>query len=1392
MLFWRRFLRYSAYVGIVLDCVVIVALIGINLPPTKRFIEHKVPNWTGGMVAIEGMQSVLPWHLSLAHIVLKDQQGIWLEGRGLELRLSLFDLLGKTIRVRTIAAETLDYKRNPVFPPSPPSSHPSTGLPAWGVRLDKLAIPRLTLGPSVMGQAVSMQLSGDMQIKDVSAFSKPISFADAPPMQLHLFMKRLDNPAYLRLHFRMDRHQMMSNVHYDESVNGFAAMPGTVGVLDPLSIDVTAEGPYEALKTNLAIQAAMIHQATPLLVILRGELNLIQYTHDLHFSLNAPAMTLRPGLGWESLMMEAELHGPLRAPYGTVKLEGAGLLAAGAGIGHMSVQFEGQGNSLASALDDTTSRQKTVGGGADHLALSARFDGISLPGKASSLLASAPLTIEAMLAPQQEGKPYQIHIKHEAMALDVTGKVENQLSGHVQLAIDKLPDLTALMGQKVEGTAHLLGDFTVPLRQSGALSAALGGQFGIDKGPPPLMALIGPKGTLTFHLAQQNDGAFLVKQAALTGRGFQLEGAGQLDAKRHLSSSVKLSLPDLEALHKVLRGHAALQAELQGPLDDMAVHTRLAGALGVVHPSASLPVAPLEMTADVAHLPSHPQGMLHIEGMLDRAPLIVDTQFERASDGTIKADLHKLAWKDAQGRASLLLPAGTMVPQGEVMLNVPRLDIFSRLIGQSLTGHLHVDMENTAHDHMQIALDGQAFMKDYAVKAAHLQADLHNITQNPNVVMNLHLTGVRFKEITGAAQLSLKGPQTALDVQARGAFENVMHAPARFDAAAQLHLPEHSVRVDRALASIKGDRFKLTAPAIVRYGADLAVEHMAVELSPPHGVAGRVFLNGTIKPNLVLEARLEHITPALAAPFLPALQAEGDVSAAAKLRGTLASPTGRFTVEGRGLRFISAATASLPAGQLHIEADLAGTQALLHTTFRAGEPLVFILSGKVPLSPTGQFAVAAKGRADLSIANAFLGADGMGAGGQLDLDLGVNGLLKQPQLTGSIQLHNGSFEEYADGVHVEAGDGLIKAQGDRLTIEHFTARAGQGSLGVTGQIGALQPGLPVDVHFTMDKAQPVQSDLLTELIDSRLHIYGQAATRLDVEGDVTIPEAAITIPDSMPASVPQLEIITPEQTKTPVKPPPKMIIGLNVNVMSPGALFVRGHGLFAEMQGKLHIGGLSTAPVVTGGISLKQGNFNLAGINLNFTRGEIGFSGASAVHKLDPTIDFRADRNADGTLASLLVRGYASEPKFEFVSNPQLPRDEVLSILLFGTKRSSLSPAQLASLGVAVVQIGGGSAFDPMSKVRNGLGLDHLAIGGGSSVGNGGTSLEAGKYITKRVYVGAREGLSSKGTQAQVKVDLTKRLQLNTTIGTGGQVTGFTTPENDPGSSIGLSYGIDY
>jgi translocation and assembly module TamB len=72
-----------------------------------------------------------------------------------------------------------------------------------------------------------------------------------------------------------------------------------------------------------------------------------------------------------------------------------------------------------------------------------------------------------------------------------------------------------------------------------------------------------------------------------------------------------------------------------------------------------------------------------------------------------------------------------------------------------------------------------------------------------------------------------------------------------------------------------------------------------------------------------------------------------------------------------------------------------------------------------------------------------------------------------------------------------------------------------------------------------------------------------------------------------------------------------------------------------------------------------------------------------------------------------------------------------------------------------------------------------------------GASIEAGRYVSKRVYIEAKQ--STAGTsQLGADVDLTKRLKLQTRLGNGTASVQGTTPENDPGSSIGLIYRFEY
>ena len=139
------------------------------------------------------------------------------------------------------------------------------------------------------------------------------------------------------------------------------------------------------------------------------------------------------------------------------------------------------------------------------------------------------------------------------------------------------------------------------------------------------------------------------------------------------------------------------------------------------------------------------------------------------------------------------------------------------------------------------------------------------------------------------------------------------------------------------------------------------------------------------------------------------------------------------------------------------------------------------------------------------------------------------------------------------------------------------------------------------------------------------------------------------------------------------------------------------------------------------------------------------------------------------------MTGYASSPKIALSSTPQLPQDEVVAHLLFQQSVKQLTPLQLASIAQAAAAMGGiGGGFNPLGTVRRSLGLDRLSVGsvqGGAAGTESQTTVEAGRYVSRNVYVGFGRTCRA-GTQTQVQVDITRRLKAQATLSTGaGAVT---------------------
>ncbi len=1360
-----------------LALALLAVLVGANTSPGRRLIEREAGSLSGGLVVIEGLGGRFPDALTIRRLTLQDRLGSYASLDGIRLNWRPLRLLGLTARVDLVSVEHIRVLRkpapNPDARPQPAERSGGSSLPNLGVDIRRLRVGSLDLDQGVAGLAARLGLDGHLRVAGIAPLLSGLGIASLPDSDIGLALTRQDHAGFVSLVAATGPRRLALHLHAADPQAGLVSALTGLTLLDPVTLALDLDGPRDAEPLTLALRAGAVSLDAG------GVADLLTRQFDLRARGRAPAMQPRPGIAWDGLSLDAHLVGTPAAPAGSGTLLIDRLAAAGAGVARLSAAFSG------AASDGVATGPAT---------LRATAEGVRLPGPRPDLLAATPLTLQATLHEEQPGHPVDLVLFHALAQL--TGRIftapdgrSQAMHGSLGLTLPQLAPLAAAGGVALDGHAALRADFSL----GAATVLGLGGSFALTGGQAQAVGLIGDQGTIGLT-ASRAGSELRLYSLDLHGRALSLQASGS-DLSGALDARFGLRLPDLQAALPTLRGALALDGTARGPLDDLGASLAASGTVG----TATMASGPLRLSLDAAHLPHAPQGRVHLEGVLDRAPLILDAALQRLDDGASHLTLDRLGWKSAAGHADLTLPAGATLPLGSFELRMTRLADLSRLVGQPIGGSLNAALRTTqpagaAHPTLRVDLAGAASLPAARIAALALRGTVQDPAGDAKLDLALRADGILAHGITGSARATARGPRTALAIALDGAFEHVAGAPARIDAALVLDLPARRVALDRLGAQAKGEALRLLAPSRIGFGPRVEVDRLRASLAPVAGGVAPAILDlaGSLSPRLDLTASLANLTPALATPFVPGLDAAGVLALQARLTGTTARPQGTVHLTAQGLRLRRGPGASLPPAEIDARADLAGASARVVARLDAGRQIGLTLSGAAPLAAEGALGLRAAGHVDLAIANAVLGAQGRQAAGQLALDLGVSGTPAAPRLDGTIRLSGGQVQDFAQGLRLTDIDALIRAQGQALSVERFVARAGDGSIGASGSVGVLAPGLPVDLHLTASRARPLSSDLLTAVLDADLSVRGQAASRLDLAGSVTIDSASINIPSGLPPSVAKLDVRRPGDEPAPPAAP-AAAVGLDLSLRAPGQIFVRGHGLDAELGGALHVGGTTAAPVIQGGFDMHRGTFSLVGATLTFTKGRVGFDGAGVTNKIDPSLDFTAESFVNADVARLHVGGYADAPKITLSSTPPLPQDQVLALILFQQSTTQLSPLQIASLAAALAELSGVGGGGPgvLGSVRGTLGLDRLSIGSGGANSTG-ASVEAGKYVARGVYVGARQSTSGSGTQAQVQVDLTKRLKLNTVVGTGGTVTGTTTPENDPGSSVGLTYQFQY
>jgi translocation and assembly module TamB len=348
----------------------------------------------------------------------------------------------------------------------------------------------------------------------------------------------------------------------------------------------------------------------------------------------------------------------------------------------------------------------------------------------------------------------------------------------------------------------------------------------------------------------------------------------------------------------------------------------------------------------------------------------------------------------------------------------------------------------------------------------------------------------------------------------------------------------------------------------------------------------------------------------------------------------------------------------------------------------------------------------------------------------------VKGTMNDPVIVGTVASDNATIDSPVTGMRLTGVKARGRFGGALLEISSLTGTArGGGTVTGSGRFDfGTGKGVGIDLTMQAREAALLERDDIAATVTGPITIRSNGVGGT-IGGDIDLIKSRFTMGRAAAvAQIPELRVVeTDRRGDEFTRPTSAVPWQLDIRANARNRLMVTGLGLDSEWRAKLAIGGTVVNPTIQGQAQLVRGGYEFAGRRFDLTDGTIRFDGTSPVN---PTLDITAQADVNDINATIRVTGTGLAPQIDFNSIPALPQDELLSRLLFGTSITNLSAPEALQLAAAVAALQGGKGgLDPINAVRKATGLDRLRILPADPTIGQGTSVAAGKYLTRKTYV---------------------------------------------------------
>ena len=387
--------------------------------------------------------------------------------------------------------------------------------------------------------------------------------------------------------------------------------------------------------------------------------------------------------------------------------------------------------------------------------------------------------------------------------------------------------------------------------------------------------------------------------------------------------------------------------------------------------------------------------------------------------------------------------------------------------------------------------------------------------------------------------------------------------------------------------------------------------------------------------------------------------------------------------------------------------------------------------------------------------------------GRIELRAGLSGNAHRPDISGGLELKDGTLAVPVAGITVDRIALAITGGADGAAIISGGARSGKGYVGLDGTVlwrDRLLPEAELAIRGRIFDVIKLPNGLVQVSPNVQVVLREQ---QFHVSGEVLVPRAEIRLKEIGESAVqPSTDTVVHGRSQTVAQQSLPLFVIDGLKVRLGEKVSFDGFGLKTRLTGEMS---LSQSRVAgqngiggDGVIKLEEGKFAAFGQKLDIDRGSLIFAGDVA----DPGLDVKASRKlsyeGSDVTVGVLLSGTLSRIVTRVFSEPAMGEMDALSYLTTGRPLSAVGAGDQNAVANTALGLGLNGALPVAQKLGEALKVDEIAL---DTTSTGSTAVVVGEQLGEDLYIRYSYGVFDNFGTVRVTYKIGRRVSIEASSG---------------------------